>query len=198
MNKTELASERKNQIILATIECMSRFGYHNFSMQDVARVADVSKGIIHYYFMNKEDLMMTVLNKVSGDIEELLLSTESSSDPVTRLSNAIWLCSSIVQTKREYYKINMDFWTQIDQKENVKKQIAFHYDKFRKVLGNIIQQGMTLGVFRAGNPEQYACVILAMIDGIALQWLFDETIFHYDEIIKNCESAVMSFLKIKG
>ncbi len=197
MSRSDLASERKTQIINATIECITRYGYNNFSMQDVARVADVSKGIIHYYFLNKEDLMMTVLDHVSTDIENLLHSGDVNSDPITRLSNVIWMCSSIVQNKREYYRINMDFWTQIDQKEKVRQEIASHYAKFRNSIAVIIQQGITQGVFRKGEAQQFASMIIAMIDGIALQWLFDEGVYNYDEIVKNSEEAILNFLVIK-
>lgn len=194
MNRSDLASERKTQIIKATIECISRYGYSNFSMQDVARVAEVSKGIIHYYFLNKEDLMMTVLDYVSSDIENLLHAGDLNTDPIVRLSNVIWMCSGIVQNKREYYRINMDFWTQIDQKEKVRQEVASHYSKFRGAIASIIQQGIDLNVFRKGNSHQFASLIISMIDGIALQWLFDEGVFNYDDIIKHCEEAMISFL----
>lgn len=196
MNRNDLVSERKQQIIKATIECITRFGYSNFSMQDVARVADVSKGIIHYYFLNKEDLMMTVLDNVSTEIENLLSSSEYGQDVQVRLSNVIWMCANVVQTKREYYRINMDFWTQIDQKQKVREEVARHYAKFRNAIANIIQQGISQGVFRQGDALQYASLIIALIDGTALQWLFDEGVFVYDELIKNCEEAVMAFLKV--
>jgi AcrR family transcriptional regulator len=77
MSKADVAAERKNQIVNATVDCITKFGYHNFSMQDVAKKAGVSKGIIHYYFLNKDDLMMSVLAKVAGDIEDIqeLVST---------------------------------------------------------------------------------------------------------------------------
>ena len=61
MSKADVAAERKKQIVRATVECITKFGYHNFSMQDVAKTAGVSKGIIHYYFLNKDDLMMNHL-----------------------------------------------------------------------------------------------------------------------------------------
>ena len=57
MSKIDVAAERKDQIVRATVECITKYGYHNFSMQDVARTAGVSKGIIHYYFLNKDELM---------------------------------------------------------------------------------------------------------------------------------------------
>ena len=73
MSKADVASERKEQIVKATVDCISKYGYHNFSMQDVARTAGVSKGIIHYYFLNKDELMRFVLEKVSLGLEGQLL-----------------------------------------------------------------------------------------------------------------------------
>jgi TetR/AcrR family fatty acid metabolism transcriptional regulator len=194
MTRNDLASERKYQIIKATVECITRYGYSNFSMQDVARVADVSKGIIHYYFLSKEDLMMGVLDCVNSEVETLLISSDAGQDAKAHLSNIIWICASIVQHKREYYRINMDFWTLIDQKEKVREEIARHYAKFRNVIASIIQQGIHQEVFRAGDAHQFASLIIAMIDGIALQWLFGEGVFVYDDIVKSCEEATMSFL----
>lgn len=198
MAKSDQSMERKKQIVRATIDCISRFGYHNFSMQDVARVADVSKGIIHYYFMNKEDLMKTVLIQANLDIENLLLATKVEVDPAKRLVNALWMCASIVQTKREYYKVHMDFWIQIDQKEDVRQIIASHYARLRKGLASLIQQGIDQKIFREGNASHFASCILALVDGIALQWLFDSSVFQYDDMVKDCEFAVLTFLKRPG
>lgn len=196
MTRQDVAAERKAKIVKATVECITQFGYNNFSMQDVAKAADVSKGIIHYYFLNKEDLMMAVLDYVSSEVEGLLIGTEVNADPVARLSNVVWMIADVAQTKREYYKINIDFWTQIDQKENVRKEIAKHYAKFRNAIAGILQQGMAHGVFRKGNPSYFASIVIGMIDGIALQWLFDKSIFNYDDIVKHCEEAIMTFLKV--
>jgi TetR/AcrR family fatty acid metabolism transcriptional regulator len=192
MSKPELALERKNQIIAATIECISRYGYNNFSMQDVARIADVSKGIIHYYFLNKEDLMMAVLERVAGDIEGLLADFMSrTSDPSERLRYLVQTVFLVVRDKREYYCINMDFWTQINQKEKVREAIANHYAKFRAAAAGILQNGMDVGQFRQCDPALLASVIIAIVDGVSLQWLFDAEAFQWDETVKACEEHVL-------
>ena len=190
-----MAAERKSQIINATIDCIARYGYNNFSMQDVARIADVSKGIIHYYFLNKEDLMMAVLDRGAGDIEGLLNGiTERTQDPVEQLRQLIRVCFDIVRQKREYYCINMDFWTQINQKEKVRLAVAKHYGKFRGATAAIVQTGVDNGVFKPIDADHAASVIIAIVDGISLQWLFDESSFPYDDLIKTSEEIVFRFL----
>jgi AcrR family transcriptional regulator len=196
MSKADVAAERKDQIVRATVDCITKYGYHNFSMQDVARVAGVSKGIIHYYFLNKDELMMSVLDKVAGDIERVLASEmQSIKDPGRKLEVFVDVCFDIVRSTKEYYQVNMDFWTQINQKEEVRKVIARHYAKFRDSAAAVIKEGITAGVFRAVEPREYASYVVAVIDGLSLQWLFDETVFDYDGIIKKACRLLLDGLR---
>ncbi len=195
MSKTDLAVERKAQIIKATIECIARYGYNNFSMQDVARIADVSKGIIHYYFLNKEDLMMAVLDRVAGDIEGMLASvSEKTGNPVDAIKMLVSICFGVVKEKREYYCINMDFWTQINQKEKVRQAIAKHYSTFRSAAAALIQAGIDSGDFKVPNAAHAASIIIAMVDGLSLQWLFDENTIELDPISASCIELIVQFL----
>ncbi len=192
MTKSDVALERKDQIVRATVECISKFGYHNFSMQDVARTAGVSKGIIHYYFLNKDELMMSVLDKVAGDIESVLSSDmKTSADPRKKLEIFIEICFDVVSSTREYYQVNMDFWTQINQKTEIKGAISKHYSKFRETASRVIEEGKTKGVFKDTSPQDYASYIIATIDGLSLQFLFDEKAFDYDRIVKMVKTLLI-------
>jgi AcrR family transcriptional regulator len=196
MSKADVAAERKDQIVRATVDCITKHGYHNFSMQDVARTAGVSKGIIHYYFLNKDELMMSVLDKVAGDIERML-ATEMGSIPDAKRKFEIFVdvCFDIVRNTKEYYQVNMDFWTQINQKEEVRKVIANHYAKFRDSCAAVIREGINAGVFRQLDPKEYASYVIAVIDGLSLQWLFDEAVFDYENIVKKACRQLVDGLK---
>lgn len=195
MSKPDVTAERKDQIVRATVDCITKHGYHNFSMQDVARTAGVSKGIIHYYFLNKDDLMMSVLDRVAGDIERILAEeTANITDPVQKLKIFVTVCFDIVKNTKEYYQVNMDFWTQINQKKEVRQVISRHYAKFRESCSRVIEEGINLGVFRNVDPNLYASIVIAVIDGLSLQWLFDETVYDYDEVVKTASLQLMSGL----
>ncbi len=196
MSKTDVASERKDQIVRATVECITKYGYHNFSMQDVARTAGVSKGIIHYYFLNKDELMMSVLDKVAGDIERVLHSDmETSDDPFRKMEIFIDVCFDVVRSTREYYQVNMDFWTQINQKQEVRDTISRHYAKFRQTGSVVIKDGVDKGVFKKVDPLEFSSFIIAMVDGLSLQWLFDEKAFDYEKLVKNACELLLSGLR---
>jgi len=193
MTKTDVAFERKNQIVRATVDCITRFGYHNFSMQDVAKSAGVSKGIIHYYFLNKDDLMLSVLEKVVKDIGSVLhTNIETIADPVEKLKILIELCADIVKSTKEYYQVSMDFWTLINQKESVRKIISEHYQSFRSTFTKVLEEGIKQECFKKVNPEEYSIFILATIDGISLQWLFDKQTFDYDGLIQQTSGWLLN------
>ena len=195
MTKADVAAERKDQIVRATVDCIAKYGYHNFSMQDVAKMAGVSKGIIHYYFLNKDDLMMSVLDKVASDIERVLHADMDSSDhPKKKLEIFIEICLDVVRSTKEYYQVNMDFWTQINQKEDVRQVIARHYVKFRQTCSRVLREGIAQGVFRRVDPHEYSSYIISVIDGISLQWLFDEKVFNYDKMSKQVSQLIMNGL----
>lgn len=184
MSKNEIANERKHQIVKATVECISKFGYHNFSMQDVARTAGVSKGIIHYYFLNKDELMLSVLEQVSSNIEEVLSADlKNAPNPMEKLKIFVRVCCNVVKETKEYYQVSMDFWTQINQKEAVKRIISEHYEQFRSAISAIISSGIKNNDFRTVNANDYATYIIAVVDGISLQWLFAPDSFDHSLMV---------------
>jgi len=196
MARTKGSSQRKEQIIKATVDCIITHGYHNFSMQDVATTAGVSKGIIHYYFLNKDDLMMAILDRTAVDIENMLIeSMRAVSDPLHKLEAFITLCFDVLRTKKEYYQVNMDFWTQINQKEAVRRVVARHYEKFRSAAAEVISSGIKQGVFRELDPRIYASYIVAVADGFSLQFLFDAAVFDYDRTAKSVTEIIIAGLK---
>ncbi len=195
MSKPDVAAERKEQIVRATVECITKHGYHHFSMQDVARSAGVSKGIIHYYFLNKEDLMMSVLDRVAGDIEDVLIKDMAAiDDPAEKLRIFVSVAFDVVRNTKEYYQVNMDFWTQINQKKEVRQVIGRHYAKFRETCSSVIQDGINRAVFKNVDPVLYASYIIAVVDGISLQWLFDETVYDFDNAIQTASALIMNGL----
>ena len=196
MSKADVAAERKDQIVQATVECITKYGYHNFSMQDVARTAGVSKGIIHYYFLNKDDLMMSVLDKVAGDIEKTLSKEmQKSTNPKQKLEIFIDVSFDVVRNTKEYYQVNMDFWTQINQKEEVRNVIASHYAKFRESAAQIIREGVQAKAFRNIDPIETAVIILGMFDGMSLQWLFDEKVGDFERLKKSAKEVVFNYIE---
>jgi BetI-type transcriptional repressor, C-terminal len=140
-----------------------------------------------------------VLDKVAGDIENVLASDMgSASNALRKLEILIDTTFDVVRSTREYYQVNMDFWTQINQKREVREVIARHYAKFRDTATRVIKEGVDTNVFRKVNPSDYASICIAIIDGISLQWLFDEKVFDFDTIVKEASEMIIGGLRPEG
>ena len=89
----------------------------------------------------------------------------------------------------------MDFWTQINQKDEVRQVIARHYNQFRETAIKVIDEGKAKGVFKDVDPNRYASYMIAVIDGLSLQSLFDDQAFDYESMVKKAGRLLLEGIK---
>ncbi|MDI6400738.1 helix-turn-helix domain-containing protein [Balneolaceae bacterium ANBcel3] len=64
----ERVSRRKQQMIKAAEELISEHGYKSMTMQDVAKRAKTSIGNVYFYFSNKDEMVMEVIDHLCQEI----------------------------------------------------------------------------------------------------------------------------------
>jgi AcrR family transcriptional regulator len=62
-----------DNILNASLKILATKGYENATIADVSKAAHVSRGILHYYFSDKEDLVSKTLAKSSSSIVQSIL-----------------------------------------------------------------------------------------------------------------------------
>lgn len=92
---------RKEQILAAAIRLFGEEGYHRTTVQDVAREADVSVGLIYQYFKDKEDLLFAAI----GDMfdvynREIPLAIAAHKDALSQFRAAIHTYCRIIDEHR--------------------------------------------------------------------------------------------------
>ena len=90
LNRTQkgkqIATLRKKQITNAAYEVIAKKGYYNFTMLDIAGKAGVSSGLIHHYFKDKENMLVTLLREMQQDVRTSLEKTIADvPDPAKKL-----------------------------------------------------------------------------------------------------------------
>jgi TetR/AcrR family transcriptional repressor of bet genes len=85
-----VAVDRRAQILDAARAVMSRQGYAETSMKDIAREAGVAPGLLHYYFDSKEEILLEVVSDLSHEIlESKRYALDASADPLEAVALAI-------------------------------------------------------------------------------------------------------------
>jgi AcrR family transcriptional regulator len=89
---TRLGPEaRREQILAAARGLFEKKGYEAVSMSDVARAAEVTRGLVHHYFGSKRELYLEVVRSVLGEAPTLAAPESASSleEMVERNANVV-------------------------------------------------------------------------------------------------------------
>ncbi|GIX41716.1 MAG: hypothetical protein KatS3mg129_1449 [Leptospiraceae bacterium] len=133
--KKILSSEESiERLILASIDCVAKYGYNGASTQKIAQLANVSKSLIHYHFKTKEDLLLKSLNYFANEIAEEIKQKINNYEPSieTAIIAAKELYRSLIANKtRAAFFVEM-YSNAIHNKRFRKKLQSYH--KFEEEL----------------------------------------------------------------
>ena len=97
-----LVEERRGQIVRAAVKLFSAQGYYTTTIQQIAREASVSTGLVYQYFRDKDDVLLLALMLVLDNYEqEIPRQLEGIEHPIERLCTAIRTYCAIVDRWRD-------------------------------------------------------------------------------------------------
>jgi len=157
-------------------------GYNKTLVAEVAVAAGIGKGTVYEYFKSKDDLFFAVFQYVvqeSGDTAEAALEKavgKTAARQLTALNNAI---VSWIAQHRHLYTLSMEFWAATvsaspEMRARMEKEFKNIYERFRRIVGGIIQEGVAGGVFKRNiNSKAIAAAVVGSWDGLGVQAWFD-------------------------
>jgi AcrR family transcriptional regulator len=195
-NKVDIEEKRKLQIVQAAYEVIAGKGYNNFTIDDIAAQAGLSKGGVLYYFDSKYDILIYLLEKIQNIIEQnIKMRSDKYRTPERKLKAII--IAYIVTAKRHpaFYRVFVDFWAQISINQRIKDINSRIYERMCSEIKRVIDEGISMNVFNNVESSSLSCSITSMITNLAIQWTFDNSQFNLDRVVRNSISMVMAYLK---
>jgi AcrR family transcriptional regulator len=171
--RTPRGDRRKAAIVDAAIAFFSRTGYRGASMAAIADAVDLTlPGLLHH-FPSKEDLLVAVLEE--RDRRGKAAVDQEFDGPV--------LASLASLARRNSGSAELvKLFTVLVGEAAVSAEHPAHThfaERYQRVVGDIrngLAADQEAGVFAAGSDcELAARIMLAAMDGLQIQWLFDET-----------------------
>lgn len=186
---------RRNQLTRAAYKVVSRKGYYNFTVRDIAKEAGLSTGLVHYYFKNKDDLLVSVLRVMNENLSFYLAKAlEQTDDPKEKIIIFIDEAFHLVEREKEYFHVLIDFWTQINHNERMRKANIKLYQSYRAECSKILQEGIEKKVFKDVDVEYTATMIVAFVQGLIIQYIIDPNAFDYAEYNKKIKQQIIENL----
>ncbi len=192
MGRKKIAPERKKEIIAGLYKCLANKGHEQVSVKDIAEAAGVSRGVIHYYFESKKDIMLAVVDDFIEGHETLFRGRlQPIEDPWERLRLFISLAveHTVVDPEATMFFLNIYQMAMTD--EDVRVGTKASYAHFRGVVRLLIEYGVSRGEFEKVDAEKLAFYLIGCMEGMWLQVAMDPGLFDAEEIEKLVyESAV--------
>jgi TetR/AcrR family fatty acid metabolism transcriptional regulator len=193
--KVGVAPRRRAEIIEATFFCIALKGYSKITMQDIADSAGVSKGVIHYYFRNKEELFLSVFEKLIGDLDtHIARKIEQAETPPEQLHAIVRAAFEKIRGNKKFQIVMLDFWAHSTKNATLKAANANQYARYRHITQKIIADGIKQGYFKKCDPAQVASALIGLIEGLMIQWVADEKAFALTRAQKMTEEIIGAFL----
>ncbi len=190
---------RREEIVKAALRLILKTGYNSVTLADIAQQIGVSKGLISYYFPKKDDVFVAVLEQIAdrltGDFESFYTSDVAAAEKLKMIFANLF---GNEKRARRYYTVVIDYMAQAIRTRQVQEYVQLIYTSYRTYMERIVQDGVASGEFRQIEPERSASMILALMEGLVLQWFFDRKAFDLDEAYGVCVSFVNQYLMAEG
>ncbi|MHA3701703.1 TetR/AcrR family transcriptional regulator [Jatrophihabitans sp. YIM 134969] len=167
-------SERRDALVAAALALAEREGLAAVTVREVAREADVSTGVVHYCFTDKDDLLAAMAARLvrelraaatvsvgGGKLEDVLLSGIRSLWRTLERSGDRQLLT---------YEITLMALRQEPLRDAARRQYEESHAAVRDFL--VAAEGSTGRRWRV-PVDQVAAFVLAQLDGVVLRWLVD-------------------------
>ena len=158
-----LPEERPKQILDAALAVFAERGLAAARLDDIAKLAGLSKGTIYLYFPNKEELFREVIrNSVIAFIERGEARLESLGDPLQALDAWMegywaWLRSPVFPAMHRL--VNSEFHSFPDLAAFYAKEVI---ERAHRLVGGMLERAMDAGQLRRTDPLVGARMLSAL------------------------------------
>jgi AcrR family transcriptional regulator len=174
--KKEQGQRTRQLIIDVTTRLFASRGYAGTSLDLIAKEAKTSKSSIFWHFENKEDLLFTVVDRAMTDWEmEAGHQILAQPDPPSQLEKLIDEYRDLALNRPDTLRLLLGLLLETaDVNPTVKERFQKMYRGYRNSIRLVIEEGLQGGYFtRRLPPEHLSAMVLALFDGLFIQWFLD-------------------------
>lgn len=148
----KLIFRRREQIVAAAVELFSDQGYYRTTIQDIARKAGVSIGLIYQYAQTKEDvLLLSLMSVLESYKTEIPLSVSEDDDPLEALWASLATYCRVIDRRRNAAVLAYRSTKSLPREQReIIMQLEVETNEF---IAQRLRDGIAAGLFRAINVD---------------------------------------------
>lgn len=186
--------ERREQILEAAFRVAARDRLDGLTVRAVAREADLSSGLVFFYFKTKDALLVELLDWLLERTIVLKTGEGVLSLPTARERFVARLRKAVESVVRERVQVELffDYWVMGTRHPRVREKIRAAMAQYREVFQPLIEevQREDPDFLPLGSAEVLAAMAVSFVEGCALQAIIDPDHFDLELFLASLEALL--------
>lgn len=160
--------DRREEILRAALTVIARRGFAATTTREVTTEVGVTHGLLHHYFPSRDDLLAAAFDLAAEeDLAHLAEVVAEGTDPLDRLRRYLRYYGPT--SDDPMVRLWIDAWSEAPRNESLATTSRRQNRAWHAILRDLLTEGTEAGVFGCPDPDDAAWVVIAILDGLALQ-----------------------------
>jgi len=185
-------SGAQQNLLDAAIDAFAELGFGGTSTRDIAARAGRSPSAVYIHYSSKEEVLFAVSLRGHVDAMDALVEATSAREPARRLADMVFAFSSWHLRHSQRGRVVQYEFHALTREHQV--QIADLRRQIRKVVVDVIEEGIATGVFEADDPRQAADAVLSLSIDV-VRWFDPARTGDRDEVARTHADLAVRMLR---
>lgn len=178
--REERAAERKMNIIRVAAKLFSEKGYHDATLEDIAKNLKYTKGSIYYYINSKQELLFQchelAMDMLISRLEEIL-----ATDWPVEVKLKEGIKAHIEMVVGEMSLVTVALGQEFELQEDYRQVIVKKRDRYERYFRQLVDEGIAKGTFRPLASKMAVFIIMGAVNWIP-RWYREKGSMSKEEI----------------
>jgi AcrR family transcriptional regulator len=166
--------DKSAKILASALEILAKKGYENTTINDIADHAKISRGLLHYYFKDKEDLVAQAMTFGFGSMwDSSIGNIQGARSPEQLVDNMIEVLKKNTTERPDFSALLFEMWVSSRRSAKMHKVFSDGLQETISRLEGLLRVASSLGIIKADPSELEGMVrvLIALYHGLTIQLL---------------------------
>jgi len=196
MPRKNVKEERRLQIFEALSVCLKEKSFEKTSIKDIAKVAGVNHGVLHYYFESKESILLHYIDHVmeyyGSQFKEWLGAKDTSGYSRQDFIREIFeFANSKITLNKDLSRLFVEIWEIALYNPSVRKKLQQTYSQWIGTIPSMIEGTSSDNI----NMEILSTAMVAFWEGMALfSTIIDTRKLNIEGVLTGFQQQILKLL----
>lgn len=170
----EHTPDRRNEILNIALKQFAERGYHKTKVSDIVQEAGVAQGTFYWHFKSKEAIALELIHQ--GQESLLKVVSQGYRQSEGTVQDAVKASEKLFEDFFTFSKENKELmallYNGMETEDSVRKAIVETKWKLEEAFQKNIHRAMDLGILPQKDPTLESALLMSLIEGMLIRWLF--------------------------